>query len=805
MQLFNTSVVLSRIRMNLDEDSSSFHAASLALSSFSLRKCHVTAAPTLSPILILSDSDTLHSLSNSVVIVETSLFSRNCVVPSFVQLSPKFSSTSITVSSSDIRSSFLSSRNGLAFDFNVNPTTPSPTTITSQIVCFSLSNITSHPLPTPSPFALSQSLVSSSLVLCSNHLSGSVTRDFNFGGSLLAQNTSFTSCTADPPPIPTVHDPSKNHFVGQKYASVQSLPSVSTGSVGFVKCTFNNFKSTTTTGGVSIGIHASSINCPFVISECTFVNFSSSGDPYSRGAVTIACPSGSSPSILVQKSKFENCSVSGELANAGALRCDNCPSPTISSCNVTSCSAGQYAGGIHLDTIHTLASVSNCRFSDCSAGSWGGGLRVFHDSSYEVSNTLFQTCHADQYGGGVDSSSGISSASFVLCSFETCTAVKGGGAILQDFNTSANIQQAFTFNVNNCTFDTCSCGIEGGGIHLNDATGSSVVKSTFTKVVFKKCEAGKDGAGLFVRGFHSVKMENCVVEECSTTNVGAFRVFTTVSTTIQSTLFTNCSAGPDYGGSAFGLTNSPDLTITNTNFTKMRSEGLGGAIRLLNVESIKLEDCRFEDCVAEKEGGAGGIFFEELVPTRTVTLTRVTILDCHSTSSHTGGIYFSLAGQVVISACVVQSSSCAVYGGGLRVQNSYSLSLSDSDFSSNEAGSNGGSVDTHQITSIEVKNCSFSDSSAVMSGGALVLSRPITATVSNCTFSTCLSRSGGAVDLNRPSTSVTLSRIVMKKCGADYAGGGLLFSVSSPNIFATPADAVTVTNLLLDDGFCIVS
>ncbi|KAK2948150.1 putative trimeric autotransporter adhesin [Blattamonas nauphoetae] len=561
-------------------------------------------------------------------------------------------------------------------------------------------------------------------------------------------------------PIPTVHDPSKYHFVGQTYASVQSLPSVSTGSVGFVKCTFNNFKSTTSGSGISIGIHASSINCPFVISECNFVNFTSSGNSNSRGAVTIACTSGSSPSVLVQKSKFENCSVSGETSHAAALRINTCPSPTVSSCNVTSCSAGEYAGGVHLDTIHTLATVSDCRFSDCSAGSWGGGLRVFYDSSYEVSNTLFERCHADSNGGAIDSSNGISSASFVLCRFETCTAVNSGGG-------------AFTFNVDNCTFDSCSCGKYGAAMGLFEYTSNQKAKCTFKKVVFIKCQSDVDGGAMVVKDCHSAKIEDCVVQECSTKEVGGVRFYNITSSTVHSTLFTNCSAGSAHGGAGFAHTAGTDLTVTNTNFTKMRSERLGGAIRMWTIETIKFEDCRFVDCVAEEEGGAGAFYFPEIVATRTITLTRVTILDCHSTSSHTGGIYFNLAGNVDVSACTVEGSSCAVYGGGLRVQFAHSLTLSDSNFSSNEAGSSGGSVDTSTIEFVEVKNCSFSDSTAVTSGGGLVLTRHSTATVSNCTFLSCHSRSGGAMYVNYPTTSVTLSRIVMKKCGADYVGGGL--------------------------------
>ncbi|KAK2955344.1 hypothetical protein BLNAU_9737 [Blattamonas nauphoetae] len=766
MQLFNTSVVLSRIRMNLDEDPSSFHAASLALSSFSLRKCHVTAAPTLSPILILSNSVTSHSLSNSVVIVETSLFNRNCVVPSFVQLSPNFSSTSITISSSLIHSSFLSSRNGLAFDFNVNSTTPSLTAITSQIVYLSLSNITSHPLPTPSPFALSQSLVSSSLLSCSNHLSGSVTRDFNFGGSLLAQNTSFTSCTADPPPIPSVHDPSKNHFVGQKYASVQPLSSVSTGSIGFVKCTFNNFESTTTGYFTSIGIDAKTISCPFVISECNFVNFTSSGDPNARGAVTLQCSSGISTQFLMEKTKFENCTVTGAESHAGALRSDGYQSITISSSNFTSCSTGQYAGGMHLSAVKNLAQITNCRFIGCSAGTWGGALRVCHDSSYALSNTLFETCHVGKNGGAIDCSDGISTVSIVLCRFTACTSGSGAGALSLYASKSANIAQLFTIDLDNCTFDSCTTVSEGGAVKVHDSTNTQSTKCTLTNVVFIKCESEIDGSAVLCCAGMLHNESWC----CSNLHNRLHH------NPIDSLYKLLCWTG------LWRFCFRPDeFTSSHHHQLELHQNAIGeawGAIRLLNVETIKLEDCRFEDCVAEKEGGACGIFFEELVPTRTITLTRVTILDCHSTFSHTGGIYFSLAGKVVVSACVVQSSSCAVYGGGLRVQNSYSLSLSDSNFSSNEAGSSGGSVDTHQITSIEIKNCSFSDSSAITSGGALVLSRPLTATVSNCTFSTCRSRSGGAIDLNRPSTSVTLSRIVMKKCGADYAGGGLYFNLS---------------------------
>ncbi|KAK2953184.1 hypothetical protein BLNAU_11809 [Blattamonas nauphoetae] len=87
---------------------------------------------------------------------------------------------------------------------------------------------------------------------------------------------------------------------------------------------------------MSIGIHASGIYCPFVISERNFIDFTSSGLSNACGAVPIAFTAGSSQSVLVQKPTFENCS------------------------------AGHRSGVLHQHRAMTLVQTTNYRFPACS-------------------------------------------------------------------------------------------------------------------------------------------------------------------------------------------------------------------------------------------------------------------------------------------------------------------------------------------------------------------------------------------------------------------------------------------------------
>ncbi|KAK2946477.1 hypothetical protein BLNAU_18582 [Blattamonas nauphoetae] len=103
----------------------------------------------------------------------------------------------IFISTSSIDS--IAIANGAGISCDVLSHTPPPLfhleTVLSHLVFTNVS--TSHNTKPTKEFILSQTLIGSSISHCNNHLSGTTIRDVNLGGSLLAQNTTFSNCHTD--------------------------------------------------------------------------------------------------------------------------------------------------------------------------------------------------------------------------------------------------------------------------------------------------------------------------------------------------------------------------------------------------------------------------------------------------------------------------------------------------------------------------------------------------------------------------------------------------------------------------------
>ncbi|KAK2942148.1 hypothetical protein BLNAU_22944 [Blattamonas nauphoetae] len=149
---------------------------------------------------------------------------------------------------------------------------------------------------------------------------------------------------------------------------------------------------------MSIGIHASSIYCPFVISERNFIDFTSSGLSNACGAVPIAFTAGSSQSVLVQKPTFENCSAghrSGVLHQHRAMtlvQTTNYRFPAFFTFNVdyyavTDCCT-TYAGTISLANVTSSTVKSNvCSGNPTGLDDGGTGFGLTNGTDLNVTNT----------------------------------------------------------------------------------------------------------------------------------------------------------------------------------------------------------------------------------------------------------------------------------------------------------------------------------------------------------------------------------------------------------------------------------
>ncbi|KAK2953678.1 hypothetical protein BLNAU_11399 [Blattamonas nauphoetae] len=655
-------------------------------------------------------------------------------------------------------------------------------------------------------------LLSSSLKSVSNHLSGSAISDMNSGGNLLIQNTSYISCTSNPPEIPTVDDESKHRFVGRTITTIHPFESISTGSIAFVNCIFRDFVSTDTMATHSIGIHAEPIDCPFIISACKFIDFSSSGPSSPAGCISIVGTSSLSSSVFIQNTLFENLSATGFGAYAGALRLLFLHSLTIDGCNLTSCSAQSNSGGIYIRKVTTLIELSNNRFLDCSAGEAAGGIRIREDSSFSITSTRFENCHAGKTAGGVDSYNGMSSISIVLSTFHTCTSDFDGGGLQLLFDNSSSINQDFTVSFDNCTFDSCSAANFGGGFYVTDDTSAQKVQVTVKKVIFRTCKSQDSGAAFFVDDCDSVDVEGCVVKDCVTDVMAAVRLYNITSTTIQSTHFANCSVDSK-GGAGFALTAGDSLTIQTTNFIQMTSNGHGGGVRLFSLkQSITIKDCRILECVSELEGGA--VLINSLDDaTATVTLTRLTIIDCRSNTQNAGAIHVNNADFVNVSNCTVQGCSSSTHGGGLLmyfsnssiVNQDFTVSIENCTFESCSAGSHGGGFRISDFTNaqkvqITVKDVVFRNCSCKVDGAAFYADDSSSANVKGCVVEDCSTDVLGAIRLyNIKTTSVESTRF--NNCsGKDVAGAGFalthtdLITIRSTNFTKMKSDHTFTLN-----------
>ncbi|KAK2943747.1 hypothetical protein BLNAU_21350 [Blattamonas nauphoetae] len=629
----------------LNGEDSLTSAVTLEATSMSVSNCSFEVSSSLPPFVIHSGTDLHHTTPCSVVITHSHFINHDHQLPAIVLMDTSSKHTSeseIALLSTTFSSSLLTGRNGLLFDVtNKNGQSHLKTTIAAV----SLTNMTSSPSPQRlESLSLFQTLLSSSLTLCTNHLSGTATRDFNLGGSLLCQNTTFKTCLADPS-IPSVDAPSQNHFVGRTIGTTQYFTSVSSGSIAFVKCSLSNFESTEQGEYSALGISTSSLSCDFVLSECVFEHFSSSSATGARiyGAVSIHGASQTVMSVLVYKCKFNDCSVSSADAAAGAVYAVQGASITVTETNFTSCTSSGSTGALYIHMISTTA-VSNCEFVECSAGMYAGAARFTTQMSYVLSSSLFLSCSSGNNGAGFDSSGSISTAQVLLTIFRNCSSGNNGGGFYQTFNpsTTSGYTPAFTFSLENCTFDNCTAGGAGGGCFVSDQTTDFLtVVATLSEVIAVNCKA-KQGAGILIRDMKSVSIEKSSFTSCESSDRGTIRVFNLMSSSIKTSNFIDCVCTGEEGGGGIVIDTEDSSVIDECQFVDLSSKGPGTAVQISKVATVTVTNSSFSGCSSSKNGGAiwtSGI-------TTTLTLKTSKITNCESKGSG-GGIAFVLTAESV--------------------------------------------------------------------------------------------------------------------------------------------------------------
>ncbi|KAK2949787.1 hypothetical protein BLNAU_15269 [Blattamonas nauphoetae] len=289
--------------------------------------------------------------------------------------------------------------------------------VDSSLLTSSIVNVTSCPWDAEREMshALSQQVVSSSVTESTNHLSGACCVGMSSKGSLLAQNASFTFCTAD---VPTFEN--NQSMTRQELTEAPTL-------YYFKNCTFRDL-SGSLGGAICLNVDAS-----LRVENCTFVSCRVDGNNSAGGAVFASKLGNAETTLTISTSVFQSC-LSASIG--GAASSWNL-SATFNKCVFISCSSSLSGGAIHYrnrtaNHNHPIL-LDACCFINCSSAGTGGCVATQCALLYVTSSSFIKS-HA--HDGGSLYSSSLTYLTVSDSIFINSTADKAGGAIDLSVNNS---------------------------------------------------------------------------------------------------------------------------------------------------------------------------------------------------------------------------------------------------------------------------------------------------------------------------------------------------------------------------------
>jgi predicted outer membrane repeat protein len=229
-----------------------------------------------------------------------------------------------------------------------------------------------------------------------------------------------------------------------------------------------------------------------------------------------------------------------------------------------------------------------------------------------------------------------------------------------------------------------------------------------------------------------------------------------------------------YGGALYAA-NSSDLVISGSHFENNESGNAnkGGAIYAANNGKVTITDTEIIDNNAQTNGQGGGIFVGANVSSFSLTDSVVT----GNTAQNGGGLNMATAGTVTIADSDISSNTAALSGGGAYVgQAGGQVTIDRTTFDGNTAGTGGG-ISTSQ-RAVVMTNSTVSNNTASSGGGGFKVASSSQATFNNTTITgnNALTYGGGFYFSLVSGVSFNQSTISENEAGA---GGGLITRTTS--------------------------
>ncbi|MGC9337742.1 MAG: C25 family cysteine peptidase [Candidatus Cloacimonadia bacterium] len=225
--------------------------------------------------------------------------------------------------------------------------------------------------------------------------------------------------------------------------------------------------------------------------------------------------------------------------------------------------------------------------------------------------------------------------------------------------------------------------------------------------------------------------------------------------------YENCIIDCEDSGTAFILGNNSAITkIEGFTIRNTYSPDNVGAVNCIGA-SLKIEDCRFENCISDIAGGAIGGFSD----------TTLIVNGCQfeSCNSYEGGAIYSRHDKIVINNCTFTSNT-AQQGSSIALEDAAEVTIRNCESCEGNSIEGDGAFIISKCDSVVIADCIIADNSAIFRGA--ILADESTLWMENCILQrNSAQERGGAISLT--SSDAQIIDCLITENIANSLGGGI--------------------------------
>ena len=269
--------------------------------------------------------------------------------------------------------------------------------------------------------------------------------------------------------------------------------------------------------------------------------------------------------------------------NGGAVNTD-ADNLLVSNCEFNQCRAGYQGGGVYHNNTAGTVTIEYCTFTGCSANGpddkkgGGGGGAFTNAQSATVTRSTFDSCVASiRQGAGffhrrLDTDAAGSVTIVKKCDFKNCKSKWCGAGMESD---------AWDITIERCNFTNCKAS-KGGAINVWADGQDETANNT------------------------SFNVKNCTFDSCTATEMGGAIRSTSLHTYLTDSIFNGCSSATNGGAVVCTNKKNTETVVTDCTIRSCHAKGDGGAIfaaKALQIRESSVGKTIIDGCSA-KNGGA---------------------------------------------------------------------------------------------------------------------------------------------------------------------------------------------------------